>query len=197
MVGALGAALLGAVAAAAPLTAADAHSVVVATIPAARSTVATVPTEVGVTLNEPPLKVGTRFVVTGPEGVASQGDVTIVDATVTQPLRAGLPAGQYTVAWRVTSGDGHPISGKFAFTASGASAPASTPTGSTPTASTPTASTEAPSAGVTAPPSTGTTTPPSARDGSRATPLAWVVGTVLVGAGVALVVLGLRRKRTA
>ena len=36
--------------------------------------------------------------------------------TVTQPLAGGLPAGAYTVEWRVTSADGHPLSGTFGFT---------------------------------------------------------------------------------
>jgi hypothetical protein len=30
---------------------------------------------------------------------------------------AGAPAGRYTVDWRVTSADGHPITGSLAFTA--------------------------------------------------------------------------------
>jgi hypothetical protein len=32
-------------------------------------------------------------------------------------VQPGAPAGTYTVAWRVTSADGHPISGSFTFIA--------------------------------------------------------------------------------
>jgi hypothetical protein len=44
-------------------------------------------------------------------------DVRAVDNTVTQSLEPGAPAGTYTVLWRVTSVDGHPVSGRFTFTA--------------------------------------------------------------------------------
>jgi cobalamin biosynthesis Mg chelatase CobN len=64
--------------------------------------------------------------------VVSEGPAEVLDDTVTQPLADGLPAGAYTVEYRVTSGDGHPISGSFAFTvaqgapsSSAASAPSS------------------------------------------------------------------------
>jgi hypothetical protein len=40
---------------------------------------------------------------------------------VTEHLQPGSPAGQYTVAWRVTSADGHPVSGRFSFNALSAS----------------------------------------------------------------------------
>ena len=36
---------------------------------------------------------------------------------MTEHLQPGSPAGQYKVIWRVTSADGHPVSGKFSFTA--------------------------------------------------------------------------------
>ena len=45
------------------------------------------------------------------------GEPRLVDNTVTQALQPGSPAGRYVVEWRVTSADGHPISGTFSFTA--------------------------------------------------------------------------------
>ena len=39
-----------------------------------------------------------------------------------------LPAGEYTVEWRVTSADGHPINGEFSFAVRTGSGPTSTPT---------------------------------------------------------------------
>ena len=40
-----------------------------------------------------------------------------MDNTVAQSIGPDAPAGTYTVQWRVTSADGHPISGTFGFTA--------------------------------------------------------------------------------
>ena len=64
---------------------------------------------------------------------SAAGPVEVHDAVVTQPVAAGAPAGEYTVRWRVTSADGHPITGSFRFTATasgGGTGPASAPSGS-------------------------------------------------------------------
>ncbi|GAB6897608.1 copper resistance CopC family protein [Kineosporia succinea] len=95
------------------------------------STVATVPDEITMTFNNIPLAMGSVAKVTGPGGDVTEGKATIVDHTLTQPVAAGAPAGEYTVQWRVTSSDGHPISGQFTFTAEAGSegaAPAATAT---------------------------------------------------------------------
>ncbi|WP_153398197.1 copper resistance CopC family protein [Ornithinicoccus halotolerans] len=65
-------------------------------------------------------ELGTAIEVTGPEGPATDGDPAIEGATVRQPLAADLAPGDYEVAWRVTSGDGHPISGELSFEVTGA-----------------------------------------------------------------------------
>jgi hypothetical protein len=49
-----------------------------------------------------------------------------VDNTVVQDLPGSSPAGRYTVLWRVTSADGHPVSGQISFTSRAAS-PAKAP----------------------------------------------------------------------
>lgn len=96
---------------------AAAHNVLRSTSPADQSTVERVPSEVVLTFDEPALGMGTALVVTGPAGVVSIGPARLVDNTVAQSVKAGSPAGSYTVEWRVTSADGHPISGSFGFTA--------------------------------------------------------------------------------
>jgi hypothetical protein len=63
-----------------------------------------------------------------------------VDNEVRQSL-AGGPAGAYTVVWRVTSADGHPVSGTFAFTADEASTSPTTTSAPTVTAATSTTAT--------------------------------------------------------
>lgn len=139
-------------------TAAQAHNVLVGTSPADVSTVKVVPAAVMLTFNEPALAVGAEIIVTGPGGPVQSGAPVPVNNTVSEHLQPGSPAGQYKVVWRVTSADGHPVSGTFSFTATAASA------GQRPTA-TPTTS-------------SATSTPAS---GSGQSPILWVVaGGVVV-----------------
>jgi copper resistance protein C len=99
---------------------ASAHNVLKSTSPADGKNVARTPSSVVLTFDEPAIALGTKLVVIGPEGPAQIGKPRLVDNTVTQDLQAGAPAGTYTVDWRVTSADGHPISGSFTFTAEAA-----------------------------------------------------------------------------
>jgi len=98
-------------------TAAQAHNNVVGTSPADGTTAKVVPAQVVLTFNEPALAVGTEIIVTGPAGQVQTGAAVLVNNTVTEHLQPGSPAGQYTVVWRVTSSDGHPVSGRFSFSA--------------------------------------------------------------------------------
>jgi methionine-rich copper-binding protein CopC len=120
-------------------TAAQAHNVLVSTSPADGATAKVVPAQVTLTFNEPVIAVGTEIIVTGPDGPVQTGAAVLVNSTVTEHLQPGSPAGQYNVVWRVTSADGHPVSGRFLFNAaapsSGQSASAtaaSNPSNSTP-----------------------------------------------------------------
>lgn len=106
---------------------ASAHNSLLGTDPADGSTVATPPTHITLTFDQPAQALGTEIVVLGPDGATvSTGDAELVDDTVAQALAADLPAGAYTVQWRVTSADGHPLSGELAFTATAGAAPAVT-----------------------------------------------------------------------
>ena len=120
-------------------TAAQAHNTLEGTSPADGSTVKVVPAQVTLTFNEPAVAVGTEIIVTGPGGPVQSGAAVLVNNTVSENLRSGSPAGEYRVVWRVTSADGHPVTGTFSFTATAASSgqgaatvassPASTPAG--------------------------------------------------------------------
>ena len=112
---------------------ASAHDVLRSTNPADGTVVDRLPDRVVLTFDEPALAIGTEVVVTGPAGPVSDGQPQLVDAEVRQPVRAG-PAGRYTVLWRVTSADGHPVSGTFAFTTQQGSAASPTATPATTTA---------------------------------------------------------------
>lgn len=160
----LGAALVGVlgVAAAGP---AAAHDELVSTDPAAGATVATAPNQVTLTFTDKAIAVGTEVKVTAPDGsVVSTGDPQLGATTVAQPLAPARPAGTYTVVWRVTSADGHPVSGTFTLVASAATGlPTPTATASlTPTAtSTPTPSAVDSPAAAPTPSATPATSGPS------------------------------------
>jgi copper resistance protein C len=96
---------------------ARAHDVLIDTDPADGAVLATAPTQVKLTFAQQALRIGTRLRVTGPGGAVVSGrPVQVVGSYVTQPLDPGLTPGGYTVVWRVTSADGHPVSGTFTFT---------------------------------------------------------------------------------
>jgi methionine-rich copper-binding protein CopC len=99
---------------------ASAHNVLKSSSPEDQESVARTPSSVVLTFDEPAIALGTKLVVTGPTGPVQVGTPRLVDNTVTQDLQSGAPAGAYTVEWRVTSSDGHPISGSFSFTAKAA-----------------------------------------------------------------------------
>ncbi|GAB4098018.1 copper resistance CopC family protein [Sinomonas halotolerans] len=115
-----------------------AHDALGGSSPASGATVARAPGEVRLDFTNRPLGVGVEVKVTDAAGtVWSEGEAEVVDASVTQRLRAGAPAGAYTVVWRVVSSDSHPIEGTFGFTASagaggteGSTTPAASPAAS-------------------------------------------------------------------
>lgn len=133
---------------------ASAHDALESSTPADGAHVPTAPRSVDLSFTAPVLPLGAAVVVTGPDGTTvSSGEPQVVGATVVQELAAGLPAGTYTVAWQVTSGDGHPITGGLTFVAD-ATAPGAAvepgPAGSTTaTAAAPTAEARSVPAGVT------------------------------------------------
>jgi methionine-rich copper-binding protein CopC len=101
---------------------AAAHDVLEETSPKDGSTVAVTPSEVTLTFDQVAFAVGSQVLVNGPSGNVAVGPVRIVDRVVHEAIQPGAPAGSYTVEWRVTSADGHPVSGKFGFTSQAAAA---------------------------------------------------------------------------
>jgi len=72
------------------------------------------------------LKLGAAVKVSGPGGSTQMGVAKLRGKTVSWPVTGDLANGTYTVSWRVTAADGHPIDGKFDFVLR-APAPTSTP----------------------------------------------------------------------
>lgn len=163
---------------------AQAHDHLTSSVPAAGATVDS-PAQVSLTFSGSVVSAGTAVRVVGPQGAdVTGGAVNVAGPKVTQPLRAGLAAGAYTVTWRVTSADGHPVSGTFAFTVA-RNATANPPTPSKPgiTRSTQAAPTSATSTSPT-PPAKQTPTN-STNNKPVLIGTAAVVALLLIGAGAA------------
>jgi len=155
---------------------AQAHSDIVSSSPNADSTITTAPDEITLTFADAIRGQFSTVVVTGPDGVAyGDGKPRAIDRTLHQPVKT-LTAGEYTVAWRVVSGDGHPLQGVFSFTAD---LPATDPVASS------------------AAPTTAAPEPSAAAAASNSGNGLFLAAA---GAGVLVVVLGLaalvRRRRT-
>lgn len=105
-------------------TGADAHAALTSVSPKDGSSVDKAPTRVVLTFDEPISTSFATVTVTGPQGAVSAGRAVVDGVTVTQVLEADLPNGRYTVAFRVVSEDGHPVSDKTTFTVAAAAASA-------------------------------------------------------------------------
>lgn len=181
---------------------ADAHNALQGTDPADGSTVDAPPARITLTFDQPAQALGTEIVVVGPDGsTVSTGDAELVDSTVSQALAADLPAGAYRVEWRVTSADGHPLSGSLAFTAAAGSA-AGTPAPTAPEPIEPTADpTTAAEATAPSPEATASATLAPQQElaededaGIAAGTLVAIAVAVLAAAAVAVVVVRERRR---
>lgn len=110
----IGLALAGVLAFTAP---AFAHSQTLETSPESGATLAILPDSVTITLDEKPMDLGHALVVTGPDGVAvSDPEPIITGHSISAPIIADGPAGEYKVGYRVVSSDGHVVTGSYTFT---------------------------------------------------------------------------------
>lgn len=168
-------------------TPAAAHDRLVASSPAEGSTLSAVPATVELTYSAPILPTGAVVQVRDPAGTdRAVGSPTVAGTAVTVAVDPAAPSGAYTVVWRVVSSDGHPIEGTVAFTLA---VPAeATPTATPSPAAESTAATDpAPTASATAPPSAGLV-------GGLSPVVVLAVAVGAIGAVVAAVALGLRRR---
>ena len=182
--------LLGVLSSLVMATSADAHAALRSISPKDGAQLATAPTQVVLTFNEP---IGTNFAtvsVAGPAGSVSKGKAVVDGVTVTQALADDLPDGRYTVSFHVVSEDGHPVSERTTFTLATATA---TPLPQTDTSSTSTPSTPTTSAPTTTAPAT---LPADDGEGSgRALRIGLAVGVaaLALAGGTALVAATRRR----
>ncbi|MBD3778054.1 MAG: copper resistance protein CopC [Micrococcales bacterium] len=175
---------------------ASAHSGMTGSDPSDGATVDVAPDAVTLTFNEPPQALGTEIAVVGPDGTTvSEGVTTVADTTVTQPLASTRPAGAYVIQWRVTSADGHPLSGELTFTAAAETGVEETAGGSTHPEPEPIEETTAPSA-------EDTVDSAAAPDDQQEEQVTWQWGPTSIGvliaiaaAVAALLVVALRLRR--
>lgn len=96
---------------------ASAHSALVGSDPAAGASVSVGPQTARLTFNEALQTQFASMTVVGPDGnLWSKGEPTIDGPNATVPVGELGPTGTYTIAYRVTSADGHPVSGTVQFT---------------------------------------------------------------------------------
>ena len=98
---------------------ATAHAELESTTPKQGSTVQRLPQQVTLTFSEP-IRTPAFVEVTGPGSTnVASGDVQVRDEVLTQRLGDPAGGGAYSLSYRVTSADGHPISGTVRFTVAG------------------------------------------------------------------------------
>lgn len=162
---------------------ASAHAGLEAAAPADGAQLSTAPEEVTLTFTEPLNPEFVQLAVLGPDGAPVTRGAARVDGPVVRQPVTSTADGAHTVAYRVVSTDGHPVSGQLSFTVAGsAAAPSST----------------APSGGSTAP-GTAAAAPTPAPDTAASTGgmAGWLpVVPVALVVGIGLVLLARRRRTT-
>jgi copper resistance protein C len=95
---------------------ASAHATRIATDPAEGAALRHGPQRVSATFNEALQPEFAAMTVVGPDGnLWSTGDPRVQGAVISVGVRPLGPAGTYTVNYRVTSADGHPVPGSWSF----------------------------------------------------------------------------------
>lgn len=96
---------------------AGAHATVIASNPADKSQIVTAPERVSVTFSEAMQEDFAALTVVGPDGnLWTRSSPTVEGSTISAELGELGPVGEYTIAFRVTSADGHPVAGTRTFT---------------------------------------------------------------------------------
>ncbi|WP_162802221.1 copper resistance CopC family protein [Ornithinimicrobium murale] len=98
-------------------SAAQAHDQLTDSSPAAGEELSSPPSEVHLTFSGEVLELGAVVTVLDDDGGTWEAGEPVIDGqSVTAPLTEGMPGGAYEIQWRVSSSDGHPISGSIPFT---------------------------------------------------------------------------------
>ncbi|WP_405823588.1 copper resistance protein CopC [Streptomyces sp. NBC_00838] len=184
---------------------ASAHTELVTRSPAEAASESRPPQSVELTFSDEMTSRYAKVALTSPDGEqAAAGAPRVEGRTVTLPVKPGLPAGSYTVGYRVVSADGHPVAGSYRFTVEGAAAGPATPAPSDPSSTPAPSPTPAPSrrpaenpsrTGATSTSGTASSSGTTSSTGVPALPV--VIGGLLLltAAGVCVAVIRQRRVR--
>jgi methionine-rich copper-binding protein CopC len=113
-------------------TPAAAHTRLVSSDPTADAVLDVAPTSVRLTFSEALSTSFATISIVGPDGAQyAEPNTTTDGADAVVSTVDAMPAGAYTIGYRVTSADGHPVTGTTLFTLTTAAAPVSAPTTST------------------------------------------------------------------
>jgi methionine-rich copper-binding protein CopC len=166
-----------------------AHAKLTSSIPADGATLSASPAEVTFVFDESLVDGSTTISINDENGeLVGGGPVTPSGKQATLVVTQPLPAGDYQAAYRVVSGDGHPVTGAIAFSVS-AAAPSSGP------------GTPAPATAATPAASEASSEPSSAASGGAApaaglSPAAWLVVIVIIAAIAGAATFAVRRRPT-
>jgi len=105
--------------------AAWAHAVLLASSPAADSSLAQSPSSIDITFNEPIQLLALKLMDSAGRDLTPAAPPSVVEGQVTMNLPTALPQERYLVSWRVGSLDGHVVSGSFGFAIGEAALPSS------------------------------------------------------------------------
>ncbi|HLR84751.1 MAG TPA: copper resistance CopC family protein [Nocardioidaceae bacterium] len=94
---------------------ASAHASLVSSDPEEGASLDSEPSTVSITFNED-VSTPAQLQVTAPDGQElADGEPTVDGASVSQTLQSSGYAGTYTIAYRVVSADGHPVTGELTY----------------------------------------------------------------------------------
>ena len=170
-----------------------AHTDLVSTAPVAGATLTKAPAAVVLTFNEDLLPDTVSVSISD----ASSGEVLAADpaelsgAVVTAPWPIAATGGNYLIAYRVVSGDGHPVTGSIDFTIEPSAEAPTSPAPAT-AASTPAAPASASAPAPAPAPATDTSSPAAS---AASTPPWALIAIVMVLAAVVIVVLVISANR--
>lgn len=178
---------------------ASAHDALIGSTPKDGATVSSALDSVELDFSGALKPIGNQVSLSDAEGAKHDAETSISGNTLTVDFGTALPAGQYTLVWRVVSSDGHPIEGTTAnqqalsFTVKGDAAASSAPAMSSPaTAASAAASTDASPDPSSAAPAAGSEQDDSS--GGLPGAVIWIIIAVAVIGAAATVVAKARRQ---
>jgi methionine-rich copper-binding protein CopC len=172
------------------MPAASAHDTLISSDPEDGQSLVTSPEQITLTYSDEVLDVSPKVRISDADDRVMVDEAPTIDGPdAVLEIEDPLPAGDYTVQWRVVSADGHPIEGTFSFTVENDS---EDPDSEAPSASSADGSTEPPTTMTTDQPSSSVAAEEQSSGSSGTLVVLVIVGVVAVLAVIAVAVIGRR-----